>query len=427
MRGLLARVARSAPVPVFAVAGAGARDAVRDLRLRSEIELVPTPRHAAVLVVAGSFPDGEVVGLAQVHDQIPIPRATVRWWGRGGDEVSPTIRVEGDEDALVVAVVEVHRRLLDDPSLSEPPILPDEDPVEWRGVGPYGQGGKGMTGGTPYGRPLAERADDRDGLTLDQLAVTVGPWVGALPPGLQMRVKLQGDLIQEVEVGTPVAVGAEETVFSRAVREPVPVAELELERARHHLRWLADALTVQGLTALGIRCLRLAKGLTPDRLGEVERLLTMVRRSGIFGLALNRAGGTLTGGVTEGLGPVARAAGLADDARLEDASYRALGFEAILHRSGDVAARWRQRMAEIVQSLQLCARAGDRLAFGSGIVEGPRGLLTAGGPQASARLVGILTDLLPGMEWGDAVAALWSLDPDPMVDTTAEVGLGGAA
>jgi hypothetical protein len=399
---------------------------VRDLRLRPEVELVPTPRHASVLLVAGSFLPGEVPGLAQVHDQIPLPRATVRWRADGGEEVPATGQVDGDEEELIAALVALHRELLVDLSRAEPPVLPDVDPVEWRGVGPYGHGGKGMTGGTPYGRPLAERADDRDGLTLDQLPVSIGPWVGALPPGLRLRVKLQGDLIQEVEVGSPVAPAKQSAdVFSRAIHEPVSVAELELERARHHLRWLADALLVQGLAALGRRALRLARSLTPQHQREVERLLTMVRRSGVFGLALNRAGGEVTGSAPEGLGPVARASGLSEDARLNEPVYRALGFKAILHRDGDVAARWRQRMAEVGQSLELCARAGDRTAFGEGWVEAPRGRTTADGRSPSVSLLDRLPDLLPGLEWGDGVATIWSLDIDPMVGVGAAADVGG--
>ena len=66
---------------------------------------------------------------------------------------------------------------------SSPDALPDLDPAPWRGVGPFGQGGTGMTGGVPYGRPLAGRADDRDGLKLDQLLVRVGPFLPPFPPG----------------------------------------------------------------------------------------------------------------------------------------------------------------------------------------------------------------------------------------------------
>ncbi|MFV1962398.1 MAG: hypothetical protein ACC658_11265 [Acidimicrobiia bacterium] len=413
VRKVLAGLARSAPVAVFPIVGSGARDMVRDLRLRHEVELVPTPRHATVLLVVGRFSPGAIPGLAVVHDQLPVPRATVRWKGNASDEISSARLVDGDEEDLIATLVALNREILADPSRSEPPILPDVDDVEWRGVGPYGHGGKGMTGGTPYGRPLVERAADRDGMELDQLPVTVGPWVGALPWGLELLVKLQGDVIQEVEVGLPVVGERPTDVFSMATHEPVTVAVLELERARHHLRWLADALLIQGLSALGLRALRLSRILEPHHRQEAERLLAMVRRSGVFGFALNRAGGEITGSPAAGLGPVARAGGLEDDGRLDEPAYRELGFEAVLHQKGDAAARWRQRMAEVTQSLDLCNRAGDRTAFGAGLVEGPRGRITVDGPSASDVILDLLPQLLSGLEWGDAVSLVWSLDIDP--------------
>ncbi|PXY16688.1 hypothetical protein BAY59_38345 [Prauserella coralliicola] len=50
------------------------------------------------------------------------------------------------------------------------------------------------------GVPMAGRADDRDGLTLDQLHVPLGPLLPLWPPGLVVRTKLQGDVIQQAAV-----------------------------------------------------------------------------------------------------------------------------------------------------------------------------------------------------------------------------------
>jgi Ni,Fe-hydrogenase III large subunit len=111
------------------------------------------------------------------------------------------------------------------------------------------------------------------------------------------------------------------------------------------------------------------------------------------------------------LGPVARAAGLVDDARSEDAAYRALGFEPIVQppaARGDARARWRQRLAEARQSLDLAQRAGDRVA-GPGAAEGPRGRGNVD-PPPIATLLSLLPALLSGAEWGDAVATVVSLD-----------------
>ncbi|MBW3602419.1 MAG: hypothetical protein KY434_06960, partial [Actinobacteria bacterium] len=200
--GLLARAAGRARVPVFPVVGAGAARAVQDLRLRPEVELVSTPRHATVLLVAGQVPRSLSRPLAQVHDQVPHPRATVRWTGSGSgpDRVVPAgatvVAADGD---VVAAIASCHRGLLSGDRPSEEDMRPAEPPNEWRGVGPHGQGGEGMMGGTPYGRPMPMTADDRDGLALDQLSVRVGPLLPALPPGLALDVRLQGDVVQRAE------------------------------------------------------------------------------------------------------------------------------------------------------------------------------------------------------------------------------------
>jgi hypothetical protein len=112
-----------------------------------------------------------------------------------------------------------------------------------------------------------------------------------------------------------------------------------------------------------------------------------------------------------GLGPTARAAGVPEDVRSHDAAYRALGFEPILDSAGDVGARWRVRFAEAVQSLRLSERAGDHVVEPAGRVESPRGRLEHGSAP-TARLMYSLPGLLEGLEWGDAVATIVSLDLD---------------
>jgi hypothetical protein len=52
----------------------------------------------------------------------------------------------------------------------------------------------------PGGIPMADRGADRDGLTLDQLHVALGPVLPDWPAGLVVRVVLQGDVIQDATV-----------------------------------------------------------------------------------------------------------------------------------------------------------------------------------------------------------------------------------
>lgn len=163
-------------------------DAVERLFLSPGLQQAMTPRAAAILLVAGDMPERVREARDRVHDQLAHPRATVAWDGSGNP--APEIR-------------QVWRRLLDGHS-DEPDRLPDEPPNEWRGKGDHGQGGKGMMGGVPYGRPLAMTAEDvRDGLQLDAYTARIGPFTPMLPPGMVLEITLQGDVIVEAKICAP--------------------------------------------------------------------------------------------------------------------------------------------------------------------------------------------------------------------------------
>jgi hypothetical protein len=400
---------------VYAIAGDGEDDAIQDLRIEPSVRFVLTPRAANILLVAGHVRRELVEAIVAVHDALTHPRAVVLW--RVGPELTgafPNAVTVGDDP--VETLIRVHADLVTGVRESSPPLRPDLDPAPWRGVGPYGQGGTGMTGGVPYGRPLADRAPDRDGLTLDQLSFKVGPFWHPLPPGLLMEVDLQGDVIQRLgfpaEAYVPGVAAGDGGVFFRALTEPVPIAELELARARSHLRKLAGAVALHGLDAFSERILRLAIEVRPGSIEPVEALVGPLRRSGFLGWATSGVGvfgrDSLPG---MGLGPTSRASGLDEDVRSDDADYRSLGFEPIVDTGGDVAARWRVRLAEAVQSLHLADRAGDRVVEPAGRVESPRGRLEHGSAPSS-RLMYALPAILDGLEWGDAVATIVSLDID---------------
>lgn len=424
LRERLASLAAGAPLPVFAIAGPGAREAVQDLRLEPSIRLVDSPAAAMVLLVAGAMPESLAEPLLRLHDMMPHPRATA-WWPLGAARASWVDRFPGCtivDAPLANPLKEIQRALLSGRRPSEPPILPNEDPAPWRGVGPYGQGGTGMTGGTPYGRPMAELAADRDGLRLDALPLRVGPFFPRFPAGLALDLSFAGDIVLSLaEPANPFAAPAAAAdgqpgpllaPFLRALSEPVSIAELELARAQSHLRWLAGALVAVELHALGLRALRLAHGLAPASRGELEALARLLPRTGVFTWSARGVGRIPAEALAGlGVGPVARAAGLREDLRLDDPAYRALGFEPVVHNGGDAAARWRQRLAEAAQSLDLAARAGARVSSVTGAVESPRGRLDPGG-DASGRLLPLLPGLLQGIEWGDAVTTLVSLDLD---------------
>lgn len=198
----LSRLAARAPAPVFAAVAPGMARASDDLSTAPGIEFQPSIRWAEILLVAGTPRPEDLTALRRLHDQMPHPRATV-WWRTepdpafGGRDLVAT----GDPEAVLVAA---HRALLAEDRASEPDILPDEPPEEWRGVGPHGQGGEGMMGGTPYGRPMPMMGEElRDGLMLDAYTACFGPFLPVLPAGLALELTLQGDVIQKAAVRRP--------------------------------------------------------------------------------------------------------------------------------------------------------------------------------------------------------------------------------
>jgi hypothetical protein len=409
------RLARLSDARVYCVAGPRAQDEARLLRLAAGIQLTATPRAANVLLIAGELDSGLVTPALVTHDALPAPRATI-WWRLGAEGALVAVNFPDalvvDEPDPVPALRRVHEELVSGRRRGEASLLPDVEPATWRGIGPYGQGGKAMTGGVPYGRPMPERADDRDGLKLDYLPVRIGPLFAPFPSGLALDVKLQGDVIQEARLENFAdASTSGGSIFHRALTEHVAVRELELARARSHLQWLSDAVAVAGPRSLSERILRLAHRVAPGDGDDIRALERTLSRRGFLGWS-TRGVGILKADVLRGVsGPVARASGIAIDARTEDPSYRLLGFEPVSHHAGDASARWIQRIREVAQALDLAERSGDERTGAAGITESPRGVLTEhGGPSpAVARLV---PRLLAGMEWGDAVATVVSLDLD---------------
>lgn len=437
VKAALARLAAGAPARCFAVVGTEADEIAPWLRLAPELAIVDSPRAADVLLVLGRLDDEMLRAAAGVHDAMPPPRGVVSWsprgerpvsWPPGGERpvswpFTDDVRVD-DRAQIPAACRRLRDELLSGRRASSPDTLPDIDPAPWRGVGPFGQGGAGMTGGVPYGRPLAARADDRDGLKLDQILVRVGPYLPPFPSGLVLDVKIQGDVIQEVSIPTPAAVApdlmsagapsltGERALFNAALTQPVPVTDIEVARARHHLVWLAEALRVSGLEAYGRRVLKLARTMRPETAAPVDDLSRWLRRNvsvrwgtrGVGMVSASRAA-ALPGG------PVARAAGDGRDARSLDPAYERLGFTPVVLEDGDALARWRVRVDEAQQALALAQRAGESLTTPIGLVEGPCGPI-GGERSTSAALVTMLPELLVGMEWGDAVTTVVSLDID---------------
>lgn len=411
-----------APVPVFVAEGGGGSEAARRLLGRPGLDVVASPRHAAVLLVVGAITPGLRPPLARLHDQLPHPRCTVWWSGSPADALWDT--VEGTRpivtDDPLPALTERYGTLMLGGTTSEPDLLADQPAHVWQGVGPFGQGGEGMMGGTPYGRPMAMTGEDRDGLTLDRLHLTVGPFLPGWPAGLSLGVVLQGELVQEItsieDLVSPedgisgAGVDTDDALFWRALFEPVPIADLERARARHHLGLLAGALVLNGLPALAAASARLAATPEPSA-REVARVARQIMRSGLCSW-IGGGIGVIDGDRAAAVGgPTARAAGVPADLRANDDGYRALSFEPVVGRCSDVAGRWRQRLAEVQQAFALAERADQLGVFKApGEVEAPEGPRTPAETHRPHLLHQLLPGLLADRDWDELVATIASLD-----------------
>lgn len=165
--------ARAAPraLLVTALGGRAVRLEVERLTRLRGWDLAASPAEADVLVVCGRPEAALAEAVARVWDQLPRPRARA-------EIHDPT---EADR-----ALDRIHTQLLnpDTGVTPEPHLEPDPDDDD-AGVA---------------GLPMAEGAEDRDGLTLDVLHLQLGPILSDWPAGLEVRVTLQGDVVQTAAV-----------------------------------------------------------------------------------------------------------------------------------------------------------------------------------------------------------------------------------
>ena len=281
---LLRRLAADAPVAFFAAVGRDAIERVEDLSLDPRVAWVASPRHADVLLVAGPVRAEDRQALRVAHDQVMAPRTSLWWGSQPFEGLTATAMLPFAGDA-VPRLLELRRRVSG--GTGEPDLLPDRPPHPWRGIGPHGQGGKGMMGGVPYGRPMAMTgADGRDGLMLDEVSVTIGPYLKAWPPGLVLELVLQGDVIQR----------------ARVVRPPfTPTEGAGHGKASGGLRSSARILELMQLDALAERCRRAALACERGDAVDLDALRRAVGRSGAFEAMAPRLGSQHPGSGGAGL------------------------------------------------------------------------------------------------------------------------------
>ncbi|MGM0982089.1 MAG: heavy metal-binding domain-containing protein [Pseudomonadota bacterium] len=316
-----------------------------------------------------------------------------------------------------------------------------------------------------------------DGLAMDWIEVPFGPCFPGLPGGLKLMLTLDGDgvaegqatslvgmsataekvaaetFVERLATAMPLAPVSYRLLACRAIEQAAGLEEdpatararagaLERERIASHLGWLAQMGRQLGFAWLTRRATTLqleTRCATREPLLALRpalRALTVrLKRTPLLKARLKGIG-TMPGGSHDMRGPVARAAGSAEDVRQTDTIYGELGFEIRTGEGGDAWARLRQRLAEISASLDLIVAAGDlglpplrdidsASGTGEASVETPRGraslrLTLEKGQVVSLELdtacnhhIGRVANLVEGQELGDALVAVGSLDLSP--------------
>lgn len=182
----LLRLTPPRPLVVTAPGGTAARLAVeRAARVRGW-QAATNPAEANLLVVAGPALEPYA---GRLWEAMPAPRARVNV--PDPDEVPDAL----DAAVRVLRDADRQREQATHPTPAEHEVLPATQP-EHHGEHGHDMGGMEMPGGIP----MADRAEDRDGLKLDQLHVPLGPALPLWPAGLIVHTLLQGDVIQEATV-----------------------------------------------------------------------------------------------------------------------------------------------------------------------------------------------------------------------------------
>lgn len=412
--GALRRFAFAAPT-AFPVVGWGGDGPLLDLVRRGVIRPVRAPHDSDLLLLSGAIPEAWDAPLRALFETMALPRLVV-WVRPDADARAPAGLPLIELDPLAPDRGTVLGHLLDPDAPNNRPVLPDQPPSPWRGEGDHGQGGEGMMGGKPYGRPMAMVGNDPDGLMLGALATSLGPFFPGLPPGLQVKVTLQGERISSVsEVinwfpERPAAAAARgDLSLQTTLGGEVPAAALERARIASHLRAMAAILDLAGLEAVARRFLR-----SPT--DQPRRLKGLFRAAEWRGLRRVLQGVGRIGreqAADHGLvGPAVRAAGLASDARSDDPAYQAARFEPVTAENGDAWARWTVLRDECLESARLVPALGERTTWTS---EGPRGAWRRDGEavRGPSRVnLAVLKQILPGLLWPDALLTIASLDLD---------------
>lgn len=405
--------------------GTAARLAVEAWARTQGWPVTVTPLDADVVVVCGTASPPLAALVARVIAGVPAPRAVVTVTD-SHDELESLLVAAGD--SLWQSPVQPETTQAGPPDDADAHTEDQDAGDEHAGMDHAAMGHGDMDMAMEAaGLPLAERASDRDGLTLDVLHTPLGPLLAAWPAGLKLTLTLQGDVAQSAEVdgslfhGAPASGSYWERPWRRALAGvAVTVGEAERRRAGAHLDSLDRLLVVAGhdgaaRAAARLRDAALAETDLTVALHDVRALRRRLERSRLLhratkGLGALTAAAAQAAGVT---GPALRASGVAEDARARSPAYP--GFQpAAVDGAGDVRARWRQWLAETEAAIAVAASGDARrpLVPVDAVLEGTRGRIQADGPAPSRALVDVLPELVTGQEIAVVRLIVASLDPD---------------
>jgi hypothetical protein len=385
LTGALLRIAIPRAFVVAAPGSTGIRLAVeRELRLRGWAVAL-TPANSDILTVCGN---GEAVFdevVDRLWDQIPSPRALVRITRPDAVALQLDEARTGLCDLAALQADAGHRSNADVSNMDHGAARTAGQDVDSRDMGMAGHDmdshDMGMAGhdtghmdmdmDMPGGIPMADRSADRDGLTLDQLHVALGPALPYWPPGLIVRLVLQGDIVQTAEseidagrAGSSFWLDTEASADDR-VRVREAAAADSLQRLLSVAGWRSAAAT-----GCWLRDELLASGPGKALDPRFVRWIRRVRRSRVLRWSTN------------GLGQV--------------------GLDGVAGLRGDVSDRWLRWTGEIASLIDAPAdhTRPAAVAWGAQRAEFARASLS------------LLPALLTGQEFASARLIVASFDPD---------------
>ncbi|GMR17967.1 MAG: hypothetical protein BMS9Abin33_0365 [Gammaproteobacteria bacterium] len=324
-----------------------------------------------------------------------------------------------------------------------------------------------------------------DGLAMDWIDVPFGPFFPGLPGGLLLTLTLDGDTIAGVNVDTLVGNqpllsepamdihNFNNRLASLAPMTPVSyqvlsclaienaagievdpqiararVVAVERERIVSHLGWLVLFAEQTGFDWLQHRAARLQQDLLHGDMKQkqvselksaVLKLNKRLQRTPLLESRTSNIGKLSGNADITLLGPVARASGINNDARVNDKFYTDMGFTPVSGKVGDARARLQLRVDEISQSLRLIEKTGfathaeiynisgvgETGGAGEAVLETPRGrarlqlslekgrVITAQLDTPSTHHLDLIEQLTAQQELGDALVTIGSLDLSP--------------